>query len=98
MAAGICIRSVSMENGLSIGFVGFGEAAFHIAKGLQQPGIGRITAYDINTHTAGLGEKIRQRAQEIGIRLVDTNEELARAAEIILSTVTANQADRKSVV
>ena len=83
-----------MENGLSIGFVGFGEAAFHIATGLRQPGIDRITAYDINTHTPGLGEKIRQRAAETGTRLVDTNEQLTRSSEIILSAVTSNQAAR----
>ena len=38
-----------MAPGLRIGFVGFGEAAFHIAKGLRQPGIASITAFDINT-------------------------------------------------
>lgn len=81
-----------MEKLLSIGFVGFGEAAYHIAKGLRQPGIAPITAYDINTYVAGLGEKIQQRAAETGTRLVETNEELARSSEIILSTVTANQA------
>jgi 3-hydroxyisobutyrate dehydrogenase-like beta-hydroxyacid dehydrogenase len=81
-----------MQEVLSIGFVGFGEAAYHIAKGLLQPGIAGITAYDINTHTQGLGDKIRQRAQETGTRLVETNEELARSSEIILSTVTPNQA------
>ena len=76
-----------MDNGLPIGFVGFGEAGFHIAKGLSQ-----TTAYDINANTPGLGEKIRRRAEESGTRLVASNEELARSAEIILSTVTANQA------
>ena len=68
-----------MSNGLSIGFVGFGEAGFHIARGLDQSCI----AFDINANT-----QIRQRAKEAGTRLVETN------AEIILSTVTANQAAR----
>ncbi len=81
-----------MERPVSIGFVGFGEAAHHIAKGLRQPGISSVTAYDINTHTSGLGNKIQQRAAETGTRLVETNQELARSSEIILSTVTADQA------
>jgi 3-hydroxyisobutyrate dehydrogenase-like beta-hydroxyacid dehydrogenase len=76
-----------MRDGLSIGFVGFGEAGFHIAKGLDRP-----AAYDINANTPGQGEKIRQRAHEAGTRLVESNAELARSCEIILSTVTANQA------
>jgi 3-hydroxyisobutyrate dehydrogenase-like beta-hydroxyacid dehydrogenase len=77
-----------MTDSLSIGFVGFGEAAFHIAKGLGQP----CVSYDINSRNPGLGETIRKRAQETGTRLVETNADLASASEIILSTVTANQA------
>ena len=57
-------RSAVMQKGLRIGFVGFGEAAYHIAKGLRQPGLTSITAFDINTHTLGLCQKIRQRAKE----------------------------------
>jgi 3-hydroxyisobutyrate dehydrogenase len=72
-----------MSDGLSIGFVGFGEAGFHIAKGLGQP----CVAFDINVNT-----QIRQRAKETSTRLVETNAELAQSSEIILSTVTANQA------
>lgn len=75
----------------TIGFVGFGEAAFHIAGGFRALDV-EIAAYDINTWTPGLGEKIRQRAAETGTRLVDSNGELTGLSEIILSTVTANQA------
>jgi 3-hydroxyisobutyrate dehydrogenase-like beta-hydroxyacid dehydrogenase len=75
-----------------IGFIGFGEAGFHIAAGLRDAGIGAIAAYDINTWTAGLGETIRQRAQETGTRLVDSNAELTDSSDIVFSTVTANQA------
>ncbi|HXB70588.1 MAG TPA: DUF1932 domain-containing protein [Candidatus Acidoferrales bacterium] len=80
------------ENGPSIGFVGFGEAGFHIAKGLRQAGIVGLTAYDINVRTPGSGEKIRRRAAEAETRLADTNEELIRSSEIILSVVTSDQA------
>jgi 3-hydroxyisobutyrate dehydrogenase-like beta-hydroxyacid dehydrogenase len=77
---------------LNIAFVGFGEAASHIAHGLREAGIGQITAYDINTSTPVLGEKIRQRAHDTGTRLLETNEQLAQSCETILSTVTSNQA------
>jgi 3-hydroxyisobutyrate dehydrogenase-like beta-hydroxyacid dehydrogenase len=75
-----------------IGFVGFGEAGFHIAAGLRGAGIGDISAFDINTDAPVLGEKIRARAAEAGARLVCSNAELTEGSEIILSTVTANQA------
>ncbi|MBZ5618712.1 MAG: DUF1932 domain-containing protein [Acidobacteriia bacterium] len=80
------------ENGLSIGFVGFGEAGFHIAKGLRQAGVARLAAYDINTRTPGLGERIRERAAETATHLAETNEELIRSCEIVLSVVTSDQA------
>jgi 3-hydroxyisobutyrate dehydrogenase-like beta-hydroxyacid dehydrogenase len=72
---------------MRIGFVGFGEAAFHIAKGLRQPGISSVSAFDIN-----VTGKVRQRAQETGTRLVETNQELAKSCDIMMSAVTADQA------
>ena len=74
----------------TIGFVGFGEAGFHLAGGLASAA--ENAAYDINTWTPGLGEKIRRRAAETNTRLVDSNGELTGLSQLILSTVTANQA------
>jgi len=81
-----------MAHSGTIGFVGFGEAAFHLSKGLRAAGLPPFVAFDIHTHTPGRGEKIRQRAEETGTRLVDSNAELGAAAEWILSTVTSDQA------
>ena len=81
-----------MNEAPAIGFVGFGEAAFHIAKGLRQAGIQVVAAYDIHCDTAGRGDLIRQRAEESGARLVASNAALATTSDIIFSTVTANQA------
>ena len=72
---------------MKLGFVGYGEAAYHIAKGLRQPGVDSIAAYDIK-----VTDKVRQRAQETGTRLVNTNRELAESCEIMMSAVTADQA------
>ena len=72
---------------MQIGFVGFGEAAYHIAKGLRQSGIASISAFDIN-----VTDKVRQRAQEAETLLVETNGELAQSCDILLSAVTADQA------
>jgi 3-hydroxyisobutyrate dehydrogenase-like beta-hydroxyacid dehydrogenase len=81
-----------MKNHPRIGFIGFGEAGFHIGGGLRGAGISGITAFDINADTPGLGEKIRQRAAETGSRLVGSNAELTGAADILISTVTSDQA------
>jgi 3-hydroxyisobutyrate dehydrogenase-like beta-hydroxyacid dehydrogenase len=81
-----------MADAGAIGFVGFGEAAFHIARGLREEGLSGLVAFDIHTHTPGLGEKIRRRAEETGTRLVASNAELADAADWIWSAVTSDQA------
>lgn len=72
-----------------IGFVGFGEAGYHLARGLAIPG---MVAYDIHSETQGRGEKIRARAVETGVRLLASAAELAEAAETILCVVTAAEA------
>jgi 3-hydroxyisobutyrate dehydrogenase-like beta-hydroxyacid dehydrogenase len=76
-----------MAHDLKIGFVGFGEAAYHIARGLRQPGITSIAAFDIN-----VTDKVRQRARETETRLAETNQELAQSCDIMMSAVTADQA------
>lgn len=81
-----------MSNPPAIGFVGFGEAAYHIAKGLREAGVTRISAYDINTHSPALGARIQERARLGDAILVDSSESLARASDVLLSTVTANAA------
>jgi 3-hydroxyisobutyrate dehydrogenase-like beta-hydroxyacid dehydrogenase len=76
----------------SIGFIGFGEAAFHIASGLRSAGISKITAYDINDSAPVLGQKIQQHARDSSTPLASSASELAAAADIVFSAVTASSA------
>jgi 3-hydroxyisobutyrate dehydrogenase-like beta-hydroxyacid dehydrogenase len=71
-----------MNQELSVGFIGFGEAGSHIARGLKAAGCSRIAAFDIAP------DKARNRAAEMGVPLVGSNRELADSARIIFSTVT----------
>ncbi|HKD04921.1 MAG TPA: hypothetical protein VKB79_03370 [Bryobacteraceae bacterium] len=50
-------------SGAAIGFVGFGEAGFHIAKGLRTAGAANLFAFDIDT-----GERVAKRAAEVNVR------------------------------
>jgi 3-hydroxyisobutyrate dehydrogenase-like beta-hydroxyacid dehydrogenase len=81
-----------MANDLQIGFVGFGEAGYHLAKGLRGAGVTQLCAYDINTHTPGLGERIQRRAADAAVTLCDASADLTRASSILLSVVTASSA------
>jgi 3-hydroxyisobutyrate dehydrogenase-like beta-hydroxyacid dehydrogenase len=71
----------------AIGFLGFGEAGFHIAKGLRSAGATNLFAFDIDT-----SDRVRKRADEAEVPLLSSNAALADASEIIFSVVTANQA------
>ena len=76
----------------TVGFIGFGEAGFTIGNGLRTAGLERLLAYDIATHSADRGRLIQQRAREAGATLVESPRELARACDILFSTVTSSSA------
>jgi 3-hydroxyisobutyrate dehydrogenase-like beta-hydroxyacid dehydrogenase len=75
-----------------LGFVGFGEAAYHVAKGLRGEGVGGIVAFDIHTNDPSRGLKIRARANDAGVTLMESQAALAASADVLISAVTADQA------
>ena len=81
-----------MSDHPAIGFVGFGEEGSTIAAGLRSAGIDRLFAYDIKTNAPDAGPRIRQRAGVSGTTLVESSRELARASDVVFSTVTSSAA------
>jgi 3-hydroxyisobutyrate dehydrogenase-like beta-hydroxyacid dehydrogenase len=79
-------------SGPSIGFIGLGEAGFHIAKGLKEAGLESVTAYDLNANTPRFAERIQRHSTEGRVPLVDSSEALAGTSDVILSTVAADAA------
>ena len=75
----------------SVGFIGFGEAAFHIARGLKGAGLQRIAAYD-KASDATQSALVQRRADEAGVDLQPTLDALVRSVDIVFSTVSANVA------
>jgi len=75
-----------------LGFIGFGEAAFNIAKGLKSEGLDGIIAYDKFWKDAPGSELICKRAQEAQVRLVPTHPELVEKSEMVVSAVSADMA------
>ncbi len=76
----------------TIGFIGFGEAGFHIASGLRSAGIENIAAFDINAASPVLGPRIQQRAKDSETRLVASPAALAGSADVLISAVTSSSA------
>lgn len=73
-----------------IAFIGFGEAAYHIAKGLKSEGLNNIVAFDVNQNHETMGPVIQKRAAEAGVRLTDTIEEAYVSSEFIASLTSAS--------
>ena len=73
----------------AVGFIGFGEAAFWIARGLRGEGVARIVAYDLHSSTPGRRELIRERAGEAGVPLLSRLSDLFPECDIVISAVTA---------
>lgn len=71
----------------SVGFVGFGEAGYHIAKGLRGAGLARTFAFDIDQ-----SDLVRGRARDTHTEIAESSAALAAACEVIFSAVTADQA------
>lgn len=77
---------------LSPGFIGFGEAAFHIAKGLAGEGLSGIAAFDVMAADPSLGPLVSERAQNAGVTLLPTLADLLAQCDTILCATSARYA------
>lgn len=83
-----------MRENLVLGFIGFGEVAYHFSKGLLESGVEKIFAYDSANESTGYGELIANRAKEINVTLVKDLKQLADKTDIIISAVHGNVAQK----
>ncbi len=78
-----------MESQTSLGIVGFGEVGFYTAKGLKESGFGDICAYNSGERNRPpYTQAYRDRADGIGVTLVDSIPEMAARAQTIFSATS----------
>jgi 3-hydroxyisobutyrate dehydrogenase-like beta-hydroxyacid dehydrogenase len=75
-----------------IGFIGYGEVAYHFSKGLKKDGIREILAYDKNAKELTKGEIVRRRAREAKVQLAPSVRQLVVESDVIFSAVWGNAA------
>lgn len=75
-----------------IAWIGFGEAAYHIARGLRAQGFKRMAAYDPAKHDSLRGETIQSHAQEVGLTVYDMPEEAMEGMDFVISLTSAKVA------
>jgi 3-hydroxyisobutyrate dehydrogenase-like beta-hydroxyacid dehydrogenase len=73
-------------------YIGFGEAAYHIARGLHGEGLEDMTAFDVGLKNPKIAPVIRQRAQEAKVLLVEDRKEAIEDAAYVLSLTSAGVA------
>lgn len=73
-----------------IGFIGFGEAAFNIARGFKKEGINNISAYDKYADREPYSKLIKTRAVETDVALKNNMKQLVDNTNIIFSAISAN--------
>jgi len=81
-----------MPDPFTIGFIGFGEAGFAIAKGLHESGFERIFFTHRNRQDPQRAALAAQRGREAGATLLETAGELAARSDYLLSLVTSDAA------
>ncbi len=79
-------------NPLKLGFMGFGEAGYHFAKGLSKNGLEGMVAYSRSGAKATAGDPLHARAADAGIELVRSPRELCRRTEVILAVTPGRNA------
>jgi 3-hydroxyisobutyrate dehydrogenase-like beta-hydroxyacid dehydrogenase len=75
-----------------ITFIGYGEAAYHISKGLVEEGVTGMAAYDVMQNHETRGDLIRRRAKEVGVTLASNAMEACSSARFVASLNSAEVA------
>jgi 3-hydroxyisobutyrate dehydrogenase-like beta-hydroxyacid dehydrogenase len=78
-----------------LGLVGYGEIGSTLGAGLRGAGLETIACYDKYAFDGPFADLIQSRAKEAGVTLVRSNQELADAADVIVS-VTPGSASLES--
>ncbi|TAM92528.1 NAD(P)-dependent oxidoreductase [bacterium] len=76
---------------IRLGLVGYGEVGSGLGTGLRQEGLKAIAAYDIGAFEGPYSALIQGRAREAGVTLVRSPQELAKAADYLISAVPGSE-------
>lgn len=72
---------------MKVGYIGFGEVAFEISRGLQAEGLQGIVAYDpMRTHPK-YGALLEERAKTAGVALLPEAQDVAKAVDVLIAAV-----------
>lgn len=77
---------------MNVGFIGLGEAGFELSRGLNREGLQGIIAYDSLLNNLSEKKKLKERAKEAKVRLLNQPKDILNEANIIFVAVPAKYA------
>lgn len=77
---------------MKLGFIGFGGAAYGLAKGLAESGSLEVSYFDVISGASAAGRLISKRAAETGAQARESMAALVEGAEVIISCTTGSTA------
>lgn len=77
---------------MKLGFIGFGEVGFEMAKGFKGAGLKDILAYDVMQGHAVYGALVRERVELSGVTLVSAPEEVLNNIDVVIVAVPGDKA------
>lgn len=76
---------------MKLGFIGFGEVAYEMARGLKSEDLQGIVAYDPMKDDTRFGALVRERAATAEVTLLETSGSVINAADIIIAAVPGSR-------
>lgn len=77
---------------MKLGFIGFGEVGFEMAKGYRKEGLEGILAYDIMQGHPVYGSLVKERVQASGVTLAAAPEEVLQNVDVVIVAVPGDKA------
>lgn len=77
---------------MKLGFIGFGEVGFEMAKGYRKEGMEGILAYDVMQGHAVYGPLVKERVENSEVSLVATPEEVLHNVDVVIVAVPGDKA------
>lgn len=77
---------------MKLGFIGFGEVGFELARGLKKEGVSEIVAFDPMANDPQYGKLVNHRAREAGVDVLRTPVDVIHQADIIFAAVPGSKA------
>ncbi|MBR0107897.1 MAG: NAD(P)-dependent oxidoreductase, partial [Pyramidobacter sp.] len=76
--------------GFKLGYIGFGEAAYNMGKGLKKEGFEDICAFDVALNMGGAAKDVfLHRAEDAGVTVAQSAQEVVDSCEVVVLCVPA---------